>query len=104
MDYKLETVSDKLSKVDEGRYILSGISDEQIANEYNARGETYHLIQSLIDNEETSDKRITIRLISERYKQYIPKPNVNRKTMIDLLGLRDFATKEDILKELNEIL
>lgn len=104
MDYKLETVSDKLSKVDEGRYILSGISNEQIANEYNARGETYHLIQSLIDNEETSDKRITIRLISERYKQYIPKPNVNRKTMIDLLGLRDFATKEDILKELNEIL
>lgn len=104
MDYKLETVSDKLSKVDEGRYILSGISNEQIANEYNARGETYHLIQYLIDNEETSDKRITIRLISERYKQYIPKPNVNRKTMIDLLGLRDFATKEDILKELNEIL
>lgn len=104
MDYKLETVSDKLSKVDKGKYILSGISNEQIANEYNARGETYHLIQSLIDNEETSDKRITIRLISERYKQYIPKPNVNRKTMIDLLGLRDFATKEDILKELNEIL
>lgn len=104
MDYKLETVSDKLSKVDEGKYILSGISNKQIANEYNARGETYHLIQSLIDNEDTSDKRITIRLISERYKQYIPKPNVNRKTMIDLLGLRDFATKEDILKELNEIL
>lgn len=104
MNDNLETVSDKLSDVDEGRYILSDISKQQVANEFNARGETYHLIQTLIDNEEEKEKRLTVKLLFDRYKQYIPKKNVTRQTMIDLLGLRDFATKEDILKELNEIL
>lgn len=98
------TVSDKLSDVDEGRYILSNISNEQIANEYNLRGETYHLIQTLIDNEDIKGKSLTVKRLFDRYKQYIPKQDINRKTMIDLLGLRDFATKEEILKELNEIL
>lgn len=101
---ELETVCSKLSKVDEGRYILSDISNEQIANEYSSRGETYHLIQTLIDNEDVKEKSLTVKLLFDRYKQYIPKQEVTRKTMIDLLGLRDFATKEDIIKELNEIL
>lgn len=100
----LEIVSDELSKVDESRYILSDISNEQIANEYSSRGETYHLIQTLIDSEDVKEKSLTVKLLFDRYKQYIPKQAVTRKTMIDLLGLRDFATKEDILKELNEIL
>lgn len=100
----LETVSDKLSDVEEGRYILGDISKQQVANEFNARGETYHLIQTLIDSEDVKDKSLTVKLIFDRYKQYIPKPEVNRKELINLLGLRDFATKEDILKELNEIL
>lgn len=97
-------VSDKLSKVDEGRYILSDISGEQVANEFSARGETYHLIQTLIDDEDIKEKSLTVKLLFDRYKQYIPKQEVTRKTMIDLLGLRDFATKEDIIKELSEIL
>lgn len=97
-------VSDKLSDVDEGRYILSDISANQVANEFNARGETYHLIKTLIDNEDEKERILTVKLLFDRYKQYIPKQDINRKTMIDLLGLRDFATKEDILKELNEIL
>lgn len=63
-----------------------------------------HLIQTLIDSEDVKDKSLTVKLIFDRYKQYIPKPEVNRKELINLLGLRDFATKEDILKELNEIL
>lgn len=104
MNDNLETVSDKLSDVDEGRYILSDISKQQVANEFNARGETYHLIQTLIDSEDVKDKSLTVKLIFDRYKQYIPKPEVNRKELINLLDLRDFATKEDILKELNEIL
>lgn len=104
MNDNLDKVSDKLSDVDEGRYILSYITKQQVAYEFNARGETYHLIQTLIDNEEQKDKRLTVKLLFDRYKQYIPKQDINRKTMIDLLGLRDFATKEEILKELNEIL
>lgn len=100
----LREVSDKLSGVDEGRYVFSYMTNEQIANEYNLRGETYHLIQTLIDSEEQKEKRLTVKLLFDRYKQYIHKQDVNRKTMIDLLGLRDFATKEEILKELNEIL
>lgn len=98
------TVSDKLSDVDEGRYILSNISNEQIANEYNSRGETYHLIQTLIDSEERKEKGLTVKRLFDNYKQYVPKQEITRKTMIYLLGIRDFATKEEILKELNEIL
>lgn len=101
---ELETTSNKLLEIDEGMYILSDISNEQIANEYISRGETYHLIQTLIDSEDVKEKSLTVKLLFDRYKQYIPKQEVTRKTMIDLLGLRDFATKEDIIKELNEIL
>lgn len=101
---KLEIISKKLSKIEEGRYIFGDISANQIANEFNARGETYHLIQTLIDSEDQKDKRLTVKLLFDKYKQYIPKKDITRKTMIDLLGLRDFATKEEILKELNEIL
>lgn len=100
----LDTVSDKLSEVDEGRYVFSYMTDEQIANEYNLRGETYHLIQTLIDSEDVKERILTVKLLFDRYKQYLPNNGVTRKTMINLLGLRDFATKEEILKELNEIL
>lgn len=93
-------IYDKLSKVDEGRYTLSNITMGQVVDEFNSRGENYHLAKELIDDLSNSMKRA---LLSE-YKQYIPKQEVTRKTMIDLLGLRDFATKEEILKELNEIL
>lgn len=40
----------------------------------------------------------------EEYKEYFPKMEINRKSMIKLLELRDYATKEDILNELKEIL
>lgn len=101
---ELETVSSEFLNIDEGKYILSDISNEQVANEFNSRGETYHLIESLIDSEEVKEKILTVKRLFDRYKQYIPKQDINRKTMIVLLGLRDFATKEEILKELNEIL
>lgn len=101
---ELETVSSKFLNIDEGKYILSDISNEQVANEFNSRGETYHLIESLIDSEEVKEKILTVKRLFDRYKQYVPKQEISRKTMIDLLGLRPFATKEDILKELNEIL
>lgn len=37
-------------------------------------------------------------------KKYTEKQIESFKDMIMLLGLRDYATKEDIIKELNEIL
>lgn len=42
--------------------------------------------------------------LSKDYKEYFPLTEINRKSMIELLRLPFFATKEDILKELNEIL
>lgn len=76
---ELGTVCSKLSDIDEGSYILSDISNDQIANEYNSRGETYHLIQTLIDSEDVKEKRLTVKLLFDRYKQYIPKQTVTRK-------------------------
>lgn len=45
-----------------------------------------------------------MKTLLEEYKEYFPLPEINRKSMIELLRLPFFATKEDILKELNEIL
>lgn len=53
-----------------------------------------------IDSLEIQGKR---RVLKE-YVEFLPKEDVTRKFMIELLGLQPFATKEEIIRELNEIL
>lgn len=54
--------------------------------------------------ESEREKERLMKYLSENYEEYFPKMEINRKSMIKLLELRDYATKEDIIKELNEIL
>lgn len=100
----LDKVSDKLSKVDEGRYILFNITRGQIIHEFDARGEKETLITDLLESHDAKKVGKILTALSNTYSGLIPKKEVTRKTMTDLLGLRDFATKEEILKEFNEIL
>lgn len=66
------------------------------------KGERTSLICNLIDSFDNPTN--IIKNIVKDYEEYLPTTEINRKSMIKLLGLRDYATKEDILKELNEIL
>lgn len=45
-----------------------------------------------------------MKTLLKDYEEYFPLMDINRKSMIKLLRLPFFATKEDIIKELNEIL
>lgn len=100
----LRKIARTLIENDNGNIINSEITINEIVSMFDERGESYHLAKELIDSLDERKKRSAIKCLFTDYKQYLPKQDVTRKTMIDLLGLRDFATKEEILKELNEIL
>lgn len=87
---------------EEGYFTFEGLTTNEIVNEWNARGERGDLICQLIESFDDPTK--TIKNIVKYYEEYLPTIEINRKSMIKLLGLRDYATKEDILKEINEIL
>ena len=99
----LRKIVSDLKDVDEGEIIYGEMTTSGIVNEYDARGETGHLVYELIDSISDRDRKRFVNRLAKDYDTYIDG-EVDRKTMIELLGLRDFATKEDILKELNEIL
>lgn len=75
--------------------IVSGLEVNEGAKGY--------LVSELIDSMNNKEKGRLINSLVKDYGNYI-KHKVDRKSMIKMLGLRDYATKEDILKELNEIL
>lgn len=87
---------------EERYFTFEGLTTNEIVNEWNARGERGGLICQLIESFDDPTK--TIKNIVKNYEEYLPTIEINRQSMIKLLGLRDYATKEDILKEINEIL
>lgn len=95
-------ISTDIHKIDEGYFTFENLTTNEIVNEWDARGEKGHLIDSLI---ECYDKpEIILKDIVKTYSEYLFPDQVDRRYMIKLLGLRDYATKEEIIKELNEIL
>ena len=95
-------ISTDIHKINEGYFTFESITTNEIVNEWDARGEKEHLIDTLI---ESYDKpKIILKDIVKTYSECFLPDQVDRKYMIRLLGLRDYATKEDILNELKEIL
>lgn len=95
-------IAKDIHQIDEGYFTFEDLTTFEVVNEWNARGERVDLICQLIDSFDNPTN--TIKNIVKVYDEYLPTTEINRKSMIKLLGLRDYATKEDILKELNEIL
>lgn len=95
------TIAKGLYNIEEGYFIFENLATSEVINEWDARGETYELVENII-NYTPEGKEVISSILKEHMKDC--EIEINRKTMIKLLGLRDFATKEDILKELNEIL
>lgn len=99
----LERIVSDLKEVDEGEIIYKEMNTNEIVNEYDARGEKGYLVRELIDSMDNKEKARFINSLAKDYSGYIDH-KVDRKSMIQMLGLREYATKEEILKELDEIL
>lgn len=95
-------IAKDIHQIEEGYFTFEDLTTNEVVNEWNARGERTSLICNLIDSFDNPTN--IIKNIVKVYEEYLPTTEINRKSMIKLLGLRDYATKEDILKELNEIL
>lgn len=95
-------ISTDIHEINEGYYTFESITTNEIVNEWDARGEKGHLIDSLIKSYDNPE--IILKDIVKTYSECLFPDQVDRRYMIKLLGLRDYATKEDILNELKEIL
>lgn len=95
-------ISTDIHKIDDGYFTFESITTNEIVNEWDARGEKGHLIDTLIESYDKPE--IILKDIVKTYSECFLPDQVDRKYMIRLLGLRDYATKEDILNELKEIL
>lgn len=93
-----------IHEIEEGYFTFENISTNEIVNQWEERGESWDLLSKIIENESEREKERLMEYLSEEYEEYFPKMEINRKSIIKLLGLRDFATKDDILNELKEIL
>lgn len=95
-------IAKDIHKIDEGYFTFENLTLEEIASEWDARGEDWALLYTIINNQSESEKERLMEKFSKDYKEYFPLTEINRKSMIKLLNLRDFATKEDIINELKE--
>lgn len=97
-------IAKDIHEIEEGYFIFENLSTSEVINEWELRGESWDLLNKIIENESEREKDKLMKYLSENYEEYFPKMEINRKSMIKLLELRDYATKEDILNELKEIL
>lgn len=95
-------ITKDIHNIEEGYFIFENLSTNEIVNQWDARGEKGHLIDSLIESYDKPE--IILKDIVKTYSECLFPDQVDRRCMIKLLGLRDYATKEDILNELKEIL
>lgn len=95
-------ISKDIHNIEEGYFTFESITTNEIVNEWDARGEKGHLIDTLIESYDNPE--IILKDIVKTYSECLFPDQVDRIYLIKLLGLRDYATKEEIIKELNEIL
>ena len=95
-------IAKDIHEVEEGYFTFENLSTNEIVNQWDARGEKGYLIDSLIESYDKPE--IILKDIVKTYSEYLFPDQVDRRYMIKLLGLRDYATKEEIINELKEIL
>lgn len=97
-------IAKDIHEIDEGYFILENLSTSEVINEWELRGESWELLRRIIENQEEFGKEVLMKTLLKDYEEYFPLMEINRKSMIKILRLPFFATKEDILNELKEIL
>lgn len=97
-------IAKDIHEIEEGYFTFENLSTNEVINEWEQRGESWELLRKVIENQEEFGKERLMKTLLKDYEEYFPLIDINRKSMIKLLRLPFFATKEDIIKELNEIL
>lgn len=100
------SLCEKVDEIDEGKFIYEQIRIGGVINEYDARGELGELIQCSLQVQDNRHRLAPsiISLLQNYVAQYSGVKMIDRKLFIQLLGLRAYATKADIMKELDELL
>lgn len=100
------SLCEKVGEIDEGKFIYEQIRIGGVINEYDARGELGELIQCSLQVQDNRHRLAPsiISLLQNYVTQYSGVKMIDRKLFIQLLGLRAYATKADIMKELDELL
>ncbi len=99
-----DTLCEQVVEVDEGSYIMGHLGIEFMLSAADTSGELSSLViegLSRIPLEDRMDIMRDTHSVPE-LDNYCSKRN--RSTMIEILGLREWATKEDIIKALSEVL
>lgn len=95
-------IAHDIHEIDEGYFTFENLSTNEVINEWEQRGESWELLRRVIENQEEFGKERLMKTLLKDYEEYFPAMDINRKSMIKLLNLRDFATKEEIINELKE--
>lgn len=97
-------IAKDIHEIDEGYFTFENVSTNEVVNEWRERGEDWDLLKTIINNQSERNKERLMEHLLKEYNEYFPLTEINRKSMIKLLELQNYATKEDILNELKEIL
>lgn len=95
-------IAKDIHEIDEGYFTFENLSTNEIVNQWDARGEKGYLIDRLIERYDKPE--IILKDIVKTYSEYLFPDQVDRRYIIKLLGLRDYATKEEIINELKDVL
>ena len=96
----------KLSEIEEGKFYYNELTTNQVINEWDSRSELYDLVEQSFGSLSLADREDFIKnyryLLSNNLDNY---PSVNNKNFFkDILNLRDYSNKDDIIKRLNELI
>lgn len=96
----------KLSEIEEGEFYYNELTTNQVINEWICRSELYDLVKESFESLSLADREDFIKkyryLLSNNLDNY---PSVNNKNFFkDILDLRDYSNKDDIIKRLNELI
>ena len=96
----------KLSEIEEGKFYYNELTTNQVINEWDCRSELYDLVKESFESLSLADREDFIKkyryLLSNNLDNY---PSVNNKNFFkDILDLRDYSNKDDIIKRLNELI
>lgn len=100
----LDTLCEQVVEANEGSYLMGHLDIGFMASAADSRGELSSLVIEGLSRIPLRD-----RMDIMRDAHSVPEldnycSSRNRSTMIEILGLRECATKEDILKSLSEVL
>ena len=96
----------KLSEIEEGKFYYTELTTNQVINEWDCRGELYDFVEQSFGSLSLADREDFIKnyryLLFNNLDNY---PSVNNKNFFkDLLNLRNYSNRDDIIKRLNELI